>query len=201
MKFKISRGVKVASTALITPGLLERIIMNMTTFKVLMVATLIAITLNTTPVLAQEREYIMEWEADYDKGYEREKQVMRKKNNLWFGLKKQEHCPITQRTLTRGDKQPFIYYKGYKIYLSSDSVARLFWKYPKRALRRIYDNGEQPLKLDLCEFCGEEKGTYKCCRDREDTVICNKCGKHLNSPGHCVPYGLIIPVPAPGDTK
>ena len=188
--------------------------MNISTFRFLVVATLLAIflipnyalavpnyALNDGRTTGRTAEMEMDWEDNYSKNYRREKQVMRKKNDLWYGLKKQMHCPITQRRLTDGEKQPYVNYKGYRIYFSSEAVIWIFHKYPKRALRRIYDNGEQPLKLDLCQFCGQIKNTYKCCRDRDTTRICNDCGKHLDSPGHCVPYGLIIPVPKPGENR
>jgi len=174
--------------------------MNTTTFKFLLVA-LIALTLGTGPAFAQEREMEMDWEESYSKNYVKEKKEMRKTNNLWYGLSKQTHCAITHRKLTKGTKQPYVDYMGYRVYICSEGVRWIFNKFPKRALRQIYDNGEQPVKLDLCQFCGQIKNSYKCCRDRETTKICNKCGKHLDSPGHCVPYGLIIPVPKPGENR
>lgn len=175
--------------------------MNITTFKFLLVATLIALSLSTGPALAQERKMEMDWEEDYSENYRKEKKVMRKKGNLWYGLAKQKHCAITHRKLTKGNKQPYVDYMGYRVYICSDGVRWIFNKFPKRALRQIFENGQQPLKLDLCQFCGEIKNTYKCCRDSDDTKICNDCGKHLNSPGHCVPYGFIIPVPRHGENR
>ena len=143
----------------------------------------------------------MEWEEGYDKTYHRERMAHRSKTNLWIGLHDQKNCPITYRPLKIRKNTPHVDYMGYRIYLSSEKLEWIFHKYPKRAIRRIFDRGQRPLKLDLCPFCGEEKNTYQCCRNMESTVICNKCGKHKNSPGCCVPNDFILPVPAPGDEK
>ena len=38
-------------------------------------------------------------------------------------------------------------------------------------------------KAKLCDSCGQEKGTAKCCAAGAE--VCEKCEKHKGSPGCC----------------
>ena len=130
------------------------------------------------------------------KGVDRRRKQVRKSEDPWYGLNRQKQCPISGRKFL-GRYEHYVDYKGYRVYLSDKRLKWIFNKFPRRSIRRLYDWGERPEKLNLCERCGEIKKSDKCCRRTLETKVCPLCPKHYRSPGCCVPHGYILEVPPP----
>ena len=130
------------------------------------------------------------------KGIDLRRQQVRKTEDPWFGLNPQDQCPISGRRLL-GRFENYVDYKGHRIYLSDKRLAWIFRKFPRRAIRQLYDWGERPERLNLCQRCGHIKNSAKCCRRSLDTATCPLCRKEAKSPGCCVPADYKLPVPPP----
>ena len=131
------------------------------------------------------------------KGIDLRRQQVRRAEDPWYGLNKQDQCPISGRRLL-GRFENYVDYKGHRIYLSDRRLKWIFNKFPNRSIRQLYDWGERPERLNLCQRCGEIKNSVKCCRRTVDTVLCPICRKHAKSPGCCLPADYILKVPPSG---
>lgn len=97
-------------------------------------------------------------------------------------VKAQTTCPVMGGKVS--ENSPYVDVKGHRVYVCCKGCIAKVQAEPDKYLDKIRAQGETPAKaVELCDKCGETKGTEKCCL--KGAVKCDGCGKTKGSPGCC----------------